>query len=93
MQPDKCSPPTHLDRARRVFDIEIDALRLTRDALGAPFEAAIALMLETIARPAKIVVTGVGKNLAIAEKISATLASTGSTSVMLNPVQAKGLRF
>ncbi len=88
MQPDKRSHPTHLDHARQVFDIEIDALRFTRDALGAPFEAAVALMLETIARPAKIVVTGVGKNLAIAEKISATLASTGSTSVMLNPVQA-----
>ena len=36
----------------------------------------------------KVVVTGVGKNLHIGEKISATLASTGTTSVMLNPIQA-----
>jgi arabinose-5-phosphate isomerase len=34
------------------------------------------------------VVTGVGKNLHIGEKISATLASTGTTSVFLNPIQA-----
>jgi arabinose-5-phosphate isomerase len=34
------------------------------------------------------VVSGVGKNLHIAEKISATLASTGSTSVVMNPIQA-----
>ena len=78
----------HLDHARRVLDVEIEALQRTRDALGDAFEQAIVLMLETIARPAKIVVTGVGKNLSIAEKISATLASTGSTSVVLNPVQA-----
>ncbi len=78
----------HSDHARRVFDVEIEALEATRDVLGESFDRAIESMLATIARPAKIVVTGVGKNLAIAEKISATLASTGSTSVVLNPVQA-----
>ncbi len=36
----------------------------------------------------KVVVTGVGKNLPIGEKISATLASTGTTSVVMNPTQA-----
>ena len=41
-----------------------------------------------LARGGKIVLTGVGKNLHVAEKISATLASTGSTSVLLNPMQA-----
>lgn len=80
--------PAYLEHARQVMDVEIEALKRTREALGESFEAAIVLMLETIARPAKIVVTGVGKNLSIAEKISATLASTGSTSVVLNPVQA-----
>ena len=77
-----------LAHARHVLDLEIEAIRRTREALGGAFERAIARMLETIARPAKIVVSGVGKNLSVAEKISATLASTGSTSVVLNPVQA-----
>ena len=36
----------------------------------------------------KVVVTGVGKNLHVAEKISAILASTGTCSIVLNPVQA-----
>ena len=85
---DRPGASTHLDHARQVLDIEIEALRRTRAALGGAFEQAIGLMLATIARPAKLVVTGVGKNLPIAEKISATLASTGSTSVVLNPVQA-----
>ena len=84
----ECASTLYLDHARRVMDVEIDALCRTREALGDTFAAAVALMLETIARSAKIVVTGVGKNLSIAEKISATLASTGSTSVVLNPVQA-----
>lgn len=83
------SPAALRETARHVMDIEIEAIRRTREAaLGEAFDAAVALMLETVARPAKIVLTGVGKNLAIAEKISATLASTGSTSVFLNPVQA-----
>jgi arabinose-5-phosphate isomerase len=90
MKPHDGAPlaPVHREHAQQVFDIEIEALRCTRDALGEAFGKAVTLLLETIARPAKIVVTGVGKNLPIAEKISATLASTGSTSVVLNPVQA-----
>ncbi|MDD5706921.1 MAG: KpsF/GutQ family sugar-phosphate isomerase [Kiritimatiellae bacterium] len=77
-----------LRHARQVIDVEIEALRRTRDALGQAFVATVELMLAAIERHGKIVVTGVGKNLPIAEKISATLASTGSTSVVLNPVQA-----
>ncbi len=85
---DSPSGHAHLDHARQVFDVEIEALRRTRAALDTAFEKAVGLMLAAVARPAKIVVTGVGKNLPVAEKISATLASTGSTSVVLNPVQA-----
>jgi len=74
--------------ARQVFDTEIEALTFVRDHLDANFDAALELLLQTLAKGGKIVVTGVGKNLHIAEKISATFASTGSTSVMLNPSQA-----
>ena len=38
--------------------------------------------------PGKIVLTGIGKAGIIAEKISATLASTGTPSIFLHPVEA-----
>ncbi len=77
-----------LELARNVFDIEIEALSKVRDSLDTRFDKAIALFLDVLSKGGKIVMTGVGKNLPIAEKISATLASTGSTSVVLNPTQA-----
>lgn len=77
-----------LESARKVFDVEIEALGAVRDALDERFEAAVNLFLKALGSGGKIVVTGVGKNLPVAEKISATLASTGSTSVVLNPTQA-----
>ena len=77
-----------LKRAREVFDIEIEGLRRTRDSLGESFTDAIALMLECVRAEGIIVVTGVGKNLAVAEKMSAIFASTGTRSIVLNPVQA-----
>ena len=75
-------------RARQVLKIEMDGLRRVADHLGAGFEQAVQILLDTLDQGGKIVVTGIGKNLPIAEKIAATLASTGSTSVALNPVQA-----
>jgi arabinose-5-phosphate isomerase len=77
-----------LSRAKQVLDIEIEGLRTAQAALGEDFLAAVRLLLETLDQGGKIVVTGVGKNLHIAEKLSATLASTGSTSVVMNPIQA-----
>ena len=75
-------------RAKQVLDIEIEGMQTARDAIGDGFARAVALLLKVLERHGRIVVTGVGKNLHIAEKISATLASTGSTSVVLNPTQA-----
>ena len=77
-----------LNRARNILQIEAEALQKTADGLGDGFVRAVRLFLDCLDRGGKIVVTGIGKNLPIAEKISATLASTGSTSVVLNPVQA-----
>jgi arabinose-5-phosphate isomerase len=77
-----------LARARDVFETELDSMRLTRDSIGETFVEAVRILYETLERKGCIIVTGVGKNLPIAEKISATMASTGSTSILLNPVQA-----
>lgn len=78
----------YLKRAREVFDVEIEGLRKTRDSLGEGFVQTVDLMLECLERDGKIVVSGVGKNLHIAEKMSATFASTGTSSIVMNPVQA-----
>ena len=77
-----------LSRARNVFDVEIGGLAKTRDSLGDSFVKTIGLMLDCLARDGKVVVSGVGKNLHIAEKMSATFASTGTSSIVMNPVQA-----
>jgi len=77
-----------LARARQVMDVEIEGLQRARDALGDGFTETVRLILATLEKGGKIVCTGVGKNLHIAEKLSATLASTGSTSVTVNPIQA-----
>jgi len=77
-----------LSRAWQVLDTEIEGLRIAQAALGDDFLATVSLILEILDNGGKIVVTGVGKNLHIAEKLSATLASTGSTSVVMNPIQA-----
>ena len=77
-----------LARAREVFDVEIEGLRRTRDSLGESFSRTIGLMLDCMEAGGKVVVTGVGKNLHVAEKMSAILASTGTCSIVLNPVQA-----
>jgi arabinose-5-phosphate isomerase len=76
------------DKAREIVGLEIEGLRAVQGLLGKSFDAAIRMILDCLAENRKVVVTGVGKNLHIAQKISATLASTGTTSVVLNPSQA-----
>lgn len=78
----------HLRGARRVFDIELAAIRLARRNLDESFAAAVECLVETLNRRNKIVVVGIGKSGNIGQKIAATLTSTGSTSVVLNSVDA-----
>jgi len=77
-----------VQRAQEVLDIEIEGLQKVRNNLGREFGDAVNVFLKCLEQRGKIVVTGIGKNLHIAQKVSATLASTGSTSVTLNPAQA-----
>ncbi len=79
---------SHLARAREVFDIELAALKAVRNQLDASFDAAVEILVESLRQRGKIVVVGIGKSGHIGHKISATLTSTGSTSVVLNSVDA-----
>ena len=75
-------------RAKEVFDVEIAGLKKTRDSIGGAFTDAVKVLLDTTEKGGLAVVTGVGKNLHVAEKMSAIFASTGTRSIVLNPVQA-----
>lgn len=78
----------YIERAREVLDVEIAGLQKVRDALGLEFDRAVERVLAALAAGKKIVVTGVGKNIPIGQKIAATLTSTGSPSVFLHPSDA-----
>jgi len=77
-----------LARAREVFDIEIAALKAVRAQLDGAFEQAVVLVAGVVAQRGKVIVVGIGKSGNVGQKISATLTSTGSTSVVLNSVDA-----
>ena len=79
---------SHLSRAREVFDIELAALKSVRGLLDRAFDTAVELVVDTLRRRGKIIVVGIGKSGNIGRKIAATLTSTGSTSVILDGVDA-----
>jgi arabinose-5-phosphate isomerase len=76
-----------LEQCRRVLRAEGDAVLAVAERLGSDpslADAAGAIFKCT----GKVVLTGIGKAGIIAEKISATLASTGTLSIFLHPVEA-----
>src|SRR5437016_11085282 len=78
----------HLAHARQVFDIEIASLKAVRAQLDANFDRAVEIIIEAVKHRGKIVIVGIGKSGNVGQKIAATLTSTGSTSVVLNSVDA-----
>ncbi len=78
----------HLARAREVFDVEMAALKNVRAQLDEAFDQAVELIVASLRQRGKIVIVGIGKSGNIGQKIAATLTSTGSTSVVLNSVDA-----
>src|SRR5262245_7264354 len=79
---------THLARAKQVFDIEIAALRAVHASLDATFERAVTLAVDALRQRSKLVVIGIGKSGIIGRKLAATLTRTGTTSVVLDSVDA-----
>lgn len=71
--------------AQDIFDIEIEALRKTRDSLGEDFAKLVDLVLHC---KGKTVLTGMGKPGHIGTKIAATLASLGTPSFFMHPAEA-----
>ena len=75
-------------RARDIINIEIEGLAKVRDAIGREFQRSVDILLQTLERGGKIVITGLGKSLHVGQKIAATLTSTGSPAVVLHPSEA-----
>lgn len=74
-----------IDKAKEVLRIESEAIRNLIPKLDDNFIKAIDLLYKC---KGKIIVTGMGKPGIIAQKISATLASLGISSLFLHPAEA-----
>ena len=86
-QEERLSPAA---RGALVLQLESEAIARLGERFGeagpaAAFERAVAAML---ACPGQVVVTGMGKAGVVGQKISATLASTGTPSFFLHPSEA-----
>jgi arabinose-5-phosphate isomerase len=71
--------------AKLTLTIEADAVRNLQKSINADFIASVKLIYESKGR---VVVTGIGKSAIIAQKIVATLNSTGTPSVFMHAADA-----
>lgn len=71
--------------ARRVLQIEADAVAALAQRIGPEFERAVTLVLEHRGR---VIVTGIGKSGHVARKIASTLASTGTPAYFVHAAEA-----
>ena len=74
-----------LELARRVLEIEANAVHALAGRLDAGFAAAVELIL---ASKGRVIVSGVGKSGHIGRKFAATLASTGTPAYFVHAAEA-----
>jgi len=73
------------ETARRVLEIESQAIAEMADRIGVEFDRAVAMLCECKGR---VIVTGMGKSGIICQKIAATLSSTGRPAHFVHPAEA-----
>ena len=71
-----------IDTAKRVLDLEIAGITKLHKSIDKEFASAIKKLSKI---KGKVIVTGVGKSLIIASKISSTMSSTGTPSQCVDP--------
>jgi arabinose-5-phosphate isomerase len=76
---------TILDHARQVLKIESQAVAGLADRIGPEFERAVEIIYQSTGR---VIVTGIGKSGLVAQKIAATLTSTGTSAIFMHPADA-----
>lgn len=77
-------PMNHPELARRVIRLEIEELERLHQRIGASFSQAIQMLQSCLENRGKLIVCGVGKSGNIGRKLTATLNSTGATTVCLD---------
>jgi arabinose-5-phosphate isomerase len=82
---DDATPKGMIDLARQVLETEAQAILGLIPQLDDRFERAVELLHGCAGR---VIVTGMGKSGIIARKMAATLSSTGTPSMYLNPAEA-----
>lgn len=78
-------PTNYIESAYRVIDMEMSEIAQLRDRIDGQFKEACDTILKCRGR---VVVTGMGKSGHIGNKISATLASTGTPAFFVHPGEA-----
>lgn len=73
-----------LEEAKKVIRIEAEALLALAETINGEFERAVRLVLDSRGR---VVVTGMGKSGLVGQKISSTMASTGTPAFFLHPAE------
>jgi arabinose-5-phosphate isomerase len=81
----RVQPDSTLELARRVLEIEADAVRALIERVDQRFAAAVELINK---RKGRVVVSGMGKSGHIARKVASTLASTGTPAYFVHPAEA-----
>ena len=81
----RVDPDRALALARQVLGIEANAIAALAGRIGAPFVAAVELMLNCRGR---VVVCGIGKSGHVGRKLAATLASTGTPAFFVHATEA-----
>ncbi len=76
---------SHAASGRRTISMEASAIAQLEGRIGADFDRACELLLSCSGR---VIVTGMGKSGHIANKIAATLASTGTPAFFVHPGEA-----
>lgn len=77
--------PTHIAIARRVLQLEADALGQLSRGLDGRFVQAVDTIL---AAKGRVICTGIGKSGHVARKIAATMASTGTQAYFVHATEA-----
>lgn len=73
-----------LAAGRRTLELEGRAVLAAAERLDARFDAAVDLL----AQSGRVLVSGIGKSGAVAQKIAATLTSTGTPASYLHPIES-----
>lgn len=73
------------DYAKEVFEIEGQAILKLSEKVDEHFQKAVQMILDC---KGQVVISGMGKSGFVAQKVSSTLASTGTRSVYIHPAEA-----